>query len=401
MAHVSANRVTESTTTTGTGALALAGALAGFRPFSGVMSVGDTCWYALWSVDSNGAATGDYEAGLGTYSATSTLSRTTVLDSSNSGSAVSLSAGTTYVSIALIAGKSVQLDVEDAMVMPASAGDPVLSPIASMLKLYGRLYAGRALPFFLGPGGSPMPVQGSVLRERMGLWIPPGNGTTTPGVLGLSALAVTGVSTGRNVATTNYLTRQRRLGQASSATAGNLAGVRVSTAQLTVGDGSGNGGFFYGCIFGTSDAASVSGARAFIGLSSSTSAPTNVEPNTLTNSVGIAQLSTDATQWYLVYGGSAAQTEVALGTGLGAPTDTTTAYELVLYSSPEDNGIVSYEVTNLGTGVKVVGTINPTTPGTQLPSSTTFITTQIWRSNNATALAVGIDIAAIYEGMVQ
>ena len=115
MALQIADRVKETTTTTGTGALALGGAMTGFRAFSSVCSVGDTCYYALQAVDGNGVPTGDWEVGLGTYSSASTLTRTTVTASSNSGSAVSLSAGT----------KQVWLDLAAAQVNPMPSVDVI------------------------------------------------------------------------------------------------------------------------------------------------------------------------------------------------------------------------------------------------------------------------------------
>lgn len=103
MTLIIADRVKETTTTTGTGALALAGAATGFRAFSAVCAVNDTCYYCLQAVDVSGNPTGDWEVGLGTYSATNTLTRTTVLSSSNSGSVVSLSSGAKQVWIDLAA----------------------------------------------------------------------------------------------------------------------------------------------------------------------------------------------------------------------------------------------------------------------------------------------------------
>jgi hypothetical protein len=91
MAQQLADRVKETTTTSGTGAITLAGAMTGFQPFSAVCSVGDTCYYALQGVNTSGVPTGDWEVGLGAYSAASTLTRTTVLASSNGGAAVNLS----------------------------------------------------------------------------------------------------------------------------------------------------------------------------------------------------------------------------------------------------------------------------------------------------------------------
>lgn len=102
MAHISEPRVLETTTTTGTGALALSGAVAGFRTFASVCATNDTCLYYIEAVDGSGIPTGDWEVGLGTYSAANELTRTTPVRSSNSGSAVSLAAGTKRVAITII-----------------------------------------------------------------------------------------------------------------------------------------------------------------------------------------------------------------------------------------------------------------------------------------------------------
>ena len=100
MAFINADRVKETTTTTGTGAVTLAGAVAGFQAFSAVMAVNDTCYYVIVS----GTGT-DWETGTGTYSSASVLTRTNVLSSSNSGNAVSFAAGTKDVFMGPIANQ--------------------------------------------------------------------------------------------------------------------------------------------------------------------------------------------------------------------------------------------------------------------------------------------------------
>lgn len=106
MALVLADRVKETTTTTGTGAISLAGASLNYQAFSAVLSDTDTTYYAI--IDS---VNSDWEVGLGTYaSAGNTLTRTTVYASSNSGSAVNLSAGTKDVFITYNAVKAVYED---------------------------------------------------------------------------------------------------------------------------------------------------------------------------------------------------------------------------------------------------------------------------------------------------
>jgi hypothetical protein len=97
MTLIVADRVAETSTTTGTGALTLAAAITGFRRFSAVCSTNDTVYYAIIAVDVNGNPSGDWETGLGTYSSSNTLTRTTPQASTNSNNAVNFAAGTKHV----------------------------------------------------------------------------------------------------------------------------------------------------------------------------------------------------------------------------------------------------------------------------------------------------------------
>jgi hypothetical protein len=297
----------------------------------------------------------------------------------------------------------IQQDIWDAenkvMTLPVNSGT-LISPPDGHLNLFARNTANRTMPAFVGPSGLDSALQPLLARNKVGYYNPSGNSTTAPGIWGMGTPTIVSnggtTRTARNVATTNILTRMKREAVISTSTAGTLGSWRVPAAQFTTGNGAGLGGFFTVIRFGVSDAATVAGARMFIGMSSSTGAATNVEPSTLTNCIGVAQLSTDSTQYYLVYGGSSAQTAIPLGTSLGAPTNTALAMELALFSPPSLNGVVHYQVTNIGTGVTVSDTITPGTVGVQTPASTTLLTHQLWRTNNATALTVGLDICSIY-----
>lgn len=275
-----------------------------------------------------------------------------------------------------------------------------VSPATGNVKLFAKKLATRMMLSTVGPSGLDATLQPSIWRQKVASWNPSGNTTTVPGVFGLAAVTAVGTTTSRTVATTNLLTRCRRLAYVSAATAAALCGHYSSAAQFTTGNGAGLGGFFYSCRFAFTDAAAVAGARSFVGMSSIVAAPTNVEPNTLTNSIGIAQLSTDSTQLYLVYGGSAAQTAIALGTnfppmqGVGATNGV--VYDLTLFAPPSSNGVVSYRLERVGTTYVAEGTLTPATVGTQTPASTTLLAHRAWRCNNATLLAVAVDIIGVY-----
>lgn len=99
MAFVVKDRVKETTTTTGTGTVTLLGAATGFQSFSAIGNSNST-YYCIASQTGS-----EWEVGIGTYTSSgTTLSRTTILASSNSGSAVSFSAGTKDVFVTYPAG---------------------------------------------------------------------------------------------------------------------------------------------------------------------------------------------------------------------------------------------------------------------------------------------------------
>jgi len=117
MALVLKDRVKETTTTTGTGTITLAGASSGFQSFSSIGN-GNTTYYTI-------AGGTEWEVGLGTYTSSgNTLSRDTVLSSSNGGSLVNFSAGTKDVFVTYPADKAIYDDASGnviALGTPASA----------------------------------------------------------------------------------------------------------------------------------------------------------------------------------------------------------------------------------------------------------------------------------------
>ena len=289
----------------------------------------------------------------------------------------------------------------------SSEGDPVLkvvdgrfipaTPSADQAVLFGKRFGpsgGRVMVAAMGPSGMDYTLQPSVWRQKISRWNAPGGATTVPGVDGMAALTAIGTVTARTVATANALAMAKRIGYVSSTTAGNVASVRQPAAQFTLGNGL-VGGFFMSCRFGVSDATLQTAARTFIGMSSSVSAPTNVDPATLTNAIGLGHTASD-TNWYLYYGGSTAQARISLGANF--PINNTDFLDFSLWSPPNANGVVYYHVerVTLTQSYFAYGVLGPGTAGVTLPANSTLLAFRAWRNNNTAAAAVGIDISSIY-----
>jgi hypothetical protein len=104
MALVVKDRVRETTTTTGTGTVTLGGAATGFQSFS-VIGDANTTFYTIQLSNTN-----EWEVGIGTYTLSgTTLSRDTILESSNGGTAVNFSAGSKDVFVTYPAEKAIYL----------------------------------------------------------------------------------------------------------------------------------------------------------------------------------------------------------------------------------------------------------------------------------------------------
>lgn len=271
------------------------------------------------------------------------------------------------------------------------------SPAANTLTVYSKNIGGRMLLKIKGPSGLDTPLQPNFYQNKVGMWNPPGNATTAPGVFGLAAfsnISSGSGSTTRSVATTNLFTRVRRLGYVSGGATNNYAGIYQTAAQFTVGDGSGLGGFYYVVRWGYNNTGT--GSAHFIGLSSSTTTQTDgtgVDPASLTNVIGVGA-STGDTNFRIFYGGSSAQTPIA--TSADFPKSTTTNYyEIIFYAPPSLNNTVYYRLSNLTTNVELSGTLTGTA-GTAIPASTTLLSPRIWRHTGSSTTAATIDISSIY-----
>jgi hypothetical protein len=221
-------------------------------------------------------------------------------------------------------------------------------------------------------------------------WIPRGAGTTLDSV-GANGPTGTGTVTGRNPTNTNYATGIKRIGYVSAAGAASVAGARNTAAQYWRGNSSLAGGFHVVFRWMISDASIITTGRMFIGLQASTAAPTDVDPSTFANIIGVGCDAND-TVLQLYAAGVAAQARTSLGANFPANTTNADAYELELDCAPNATTL-TYKLTRLTTGVISTAIISDTA---KLPVNTTFLTQQMWRTNGVTAAAVGLDVIVMY-----
>lgn len=142
------DRVRETTTTTGTGTITLAGAVTGYRTFQSVLSTNDVTYYCI----QNQSVPSEWEVGFGTLASSTTLARTSVIASSNSGSLVNFSSGTKDVFITFPAETCSSVDSGICELrLTLTSGTPVtISDVTSASTVYLTPYIGDRISLYTG-----------------------------------------------------------------------------------------------------------------------------------------------------------------------------------------------------------------------------------------------------------
>lgn len=161
MSFVVKDRVKETSTTTGTGTLTLAGAVSGFRSFADIGN-GNICPYVI--LEASESAPTQWEVGIGTYtSAGTTLARTTVLRTSSGGtSAITLASGTHTVICGWSADYAQGSDFAQHSMIPGgrltlTSGTPVTtSDVTGATSIYYTPYVSNVISLWTGARRQPI-----------------------------------------------------------------------------------------------------------------------------------------------------------------------------------------------------------------------------------------------------
>jgi hypothetical protein len=260
-------------------------------------------------------------------------------------------------------------------------------------KLAALSIGGRSMPCFKNSSTSAAAaLQPTFAQRRISVWQGV-SGSSAPVTIGTATLTATGTATAANIATTNRQTRTQRLEYlVTTAATSAVAGWRYPNLGWTVGGAAADeGGFFYVCRWGPATGVATTTNRAFCGMANVTTAPTDVEPSTITNIIGMGWDAADA-NIQIMHRGAGAVTKIALGASFPVPTtDRAKAYELVLFSPPGSTQSVSYTVTDLGTAATTSGTIS-----TNMPTNTTLLAPRCWMSAGGTSSVIGVALMSCY-----
>ncbi len=395
MAHRTGDRIQETTTTTGTGALTLAGASSGYQAFSSKCANGDTCHYAVFSAGT------EWEVGLGTWGTGSILTRTTVIASSNAGAAVNFSAGTKTVVLTGPADRVLQLDDQLVFNLPNATVAVPVAPASNNLKMFARNIGGRMLPKIIGPSGIDTALQTALFQNRILMYVPSTSTTGTGSGTGLGPVWTSGgtVTHPTPATTAPAISNQmRRTRYANVVTTTNQTlGIKAAAADTLNywrGNAAGLGGFFYAARFIVElyPAATV---RLFAGLTASSATYVVASDTVLVNTCGLWHDTTDpstgagAFNFVTKDATTATKQQITLSNAIAAGN----SYDFYMFCPP--NGTTIYwRLDDVVNNVTYEGNTSTT-----LPVNTAFMGPQCAMSNgtaNTTVTTVAIGVAGVY-----
>lgn len=395
MAHILKDRVKDSTTTTGTGSVALANsAPTGFRTFGSVCANGDTAFYCIAHRTAN-----EWEVGLGTYSTTGpSMVRTTVLASSNANALVSFSTGTKDIFNTMPADYIADFDNQKVLQLPATANPSV--PAADNIYFYARKISGRVMPKWMPPTGVDVVIQPALFGNKI-VTFAPSSGTVGTGSVAFSPAWTSNgtvshpTPSNTSPAISNQMKRTRYANVVT--TTNQQLGPRFNAAseqQFWTGNAAGLGGFYFVTRF-IVELYPASTVRIFAGLTSTATGSVAISDTVLANTCGLWHDTTDpstgagAFNFVTKNAATATKQPITLSNAIAAGN----SYDFYMFCPPNSSTLY-WRLDDIVNNVTYENSTSTT-----LPVNTAFMQPQVQMSNgtaNTTVTTSAIGIVGIY-----
>jgi hypothetical protein len=265
------------------------------------------------------------------------------------------------------------------------------APAAGGLNVFSKLFGAAQLPAIRLPAEEAFTLA-PMLGERSGAWWKAGGNGLTDTQSGMSAVGL-GTSTAVNWATTSYRTertwREFRITVASTTA---VCGFRDNAGRYTIGGAAARrGGFLMSWVWSPGTGVTNASHRAFVGMHTGGVVPTDVNPSTLLNCVGMGYDSADTNVQMMHNDGAGACTKIDLGGAFPKPNaDQTKAYLIQLYAPSGTTQAVHYRVVDLDTLAEVTGTIN-----TNIPATSAALSPHAYMSVGGVSSVIGIGVDAL------
>lgn len=290
------------------------------------------------------------------------------------------------------AGKQVSKDAwnadhvidTDGLVIPKATSTPVAPP-AGYARLFVKSIGGRLLPAVEGPSGLDTTLQPHLGRNGFSMWTPV-FGATTISALGNAALTATGTATLAAYAVTSLHTRCRRVDfLVTTAATTAVAGYRLGTATNRMLEG-------FHHVARVCPATGVTGLatrRFFCGMAGATAAPTDVQPSSQTNILGVGYDAADTNWQVFVNDGTGTATKT--DTGITRPSaDRQSVYAVNIFVPPGGT-TATVQLIDEGTGQ-----VFETTATTDIPATTQTMAPRAYASVGGTSSVVGVTLFSLY-----
>jgi hypothetical protein len=287
-------------------------------------------------------------------------------------------------------GAATKIDADGNLLLTVDNTPPV--PSAGTAVLHLRERAGRAAIAVRDTSATIFSAQASLVSNSVWSLQASGRGSSVVSNFNFTPTIV-GTASGAPLVTTSYCGSCDRIRYTSAAAVEAISSVYTTgykalyAPTLTATQN----GFTMVFRFNVADGVIRTDSRMFVGVSTSASAPTSVNPSTLVNCIGLIK-DTASTTLAVFSAGSGAGVSTTLDANFPVNTTNTDVYEFILHN-PKDTAIIYWEVLRVNTGAVATGSI---TNASLLPVSGSFLAPRIWRTSGATSGNCALDIHLLY-----